>query len=134
MVYVVSRSEAVVGAIKGALKDRVISHCPDSTTYLSAVLIGQPNKFACVVIDLATVADAERLIGFTKGSATINKLPIVVIGTDEQIGQLSDELQPSINAFVSVPFEPTKMAAVVASVCQAPLSSPPTKSLRPKPQ
>jgi hypothetical protein len=125
MVYVVSRSAAVVGAIKGALKDRVISHSPDSATYISAVLVGRPDKYACVIIDLATVADAERLIGFTRGSSTIGKLPIVVIGTDEQIGQLSDELQPSINGFVSVPFEPTEMATVVASVCRAPLSSTP---------
>ncbi len=122
MVYVVSRSEAVVGAIKGALKDRIVSHASDSATYISAVLVGLPDKYACVIVDLATVADAERLIGFTRGSSTISKLPIVVIGTDEQIGQLSDELQPSINGFVSVPFEPTEMAAVVASVCRAPLS------------
>jgi hypothetical protein len=125
MVYVVSRSEALVGAIKGALKDRVVSHSPDSTTYLSAVLIGPPDNSACVIIDLARVADAQRLIGFTRGSSAIRNLNIVVIGTDEQIGLLSDELQPSINGFVSVPFEPTEMAAVVASVCRAPLSSTP---------
>jgi hypothetical protein len=74
-------------------------------------------------MDLATVPDAQRLIGFTRVSSTISKLPIVVIGTDEQIGLLPDDLQPSINGFVTVPFGPTEIAAVVASVCRAPLSS-----------
>jgi len=118
MVFVVSQSEAVVEMVKAGLRTSEVVHATDSDAYLKAVVKTLQSEEACVIVDLATVSDAERLIAFTRSSSSIGRLPIIVIGSDERMDALPQELQSSINGFVSAPCTAGELAAVVASICE----------------
>lgn len=124
MVHLISRSEAVLAMVKAGLKTSTILHALDSRAFLAAVLHRPYSTEECVIVDLSTVTDAEHIIGFTKTSA-LSRLPMVVLGTEEAVDSLSDEVQALINGLITAPYTPGEIAAVVASLTEQRLPAEP---------
>lgn len=118
MVYLISRSETLLDVIKAALNTDAVFHAADSPTFIACAVTKPYSKESCLIVDLATIDDAEHIITFTKSSPTISQFPIVVLGTENQIQALPQMLHSSINGFLSAPYSPGEIAAVVASVCE----------------
>lgn len=116
--YLISRSEWLVDLVKAALKTNAVEHVKDSSAFLSAVLTRPYSKEACVILDLATVHDGERIITFIKSSPRTSRLPVIVLGNEEEMDSLPPELEPSINGVLTVPYTAGELAAVVASICE----------------
>jgi len=128
MIYVISRNPAIADKVKAALKTAALIEVPDASGFLAQVLPRAYSKEACVLVDLATVSDAEHLISFTKSSATISKLPIVILGSEQNIDALPRELLSVVSGIITAPYTAGEIAAVVASICEQqmpPLEPPP---------
>jgi hypothetical protein len=79
-----------------------------------------PNPGSCVLfIDLATVPDAARVIGFVKASSTINKIPVVTLGTAEDYDVFDQHSLAAVNGVIELPCGPTDIATVVEPLTQA---------------
>ena len=118
MVYVISQNSAICDVVKAALKTSAVISVPNSLAFLAELLPRPSSKEACVVIDLATVADAEHIVTFIKSSPSVSVLPIVILGTEEDIDALPEELHTSINGTISAPYTAGEIAAVIASICE----------------
>jgi hypothetical protein len=95
----------------------------ESTDLLPA-LLRMPDPGACLLfIDLATVADASRVIGFVKASSTINKIPIVTLGAGEDYDAADPRAIGTVNGVVELPCDANEIATVVETLTQA---SPPS--------
>lgn len=118
MVYVVTRQEALVDAVKAGLKTEAIIHCRSSAELLAGILRQSNSKAECVVIDLS-IDDAERILTFIQSSPSTSKLPIVAVCSDGAYDELPDLVARSLNGVVLTPYTAMEIAAVVASVCGA---------------
>jgi hypothetical protein len=110
-----------LGKVVAALKTSAVVHARDAEAFFTAILPRSYNKEACVVLDLSTVVDAERIITFTKSSPSIKGLPIVALGTEDEHDALSQEAQLAINGVIVAPYSAGEVAAVMASICEHPL-------------
>jgi hypothetical protein len=118
VVYVISKNSAVSDVVRAALKTSAVIPVGDSAAFLQELLPRPRSKEACVIIDLATVADPEHIITFIKSSPSISPLPIVVVGSEDDINALPHGLHPSINGIVSGSYTAGEIAAVIASISE----------------
>ena len=64
-------------------------------------------------IDLATVPDAARVIGFVKTSSHIKRMPIITLGTADDYDVFDQQVLPAVNGVIELPCGPTDIATVV---------------------
>ena len=108
--------------VRAGLNKRTLTVFTESTQLLPA-LLRIPNPGSCLLfIDLATVPDAARVIGFVKASSTINGMPIVTLGTADDYDIFDQRTLASVNGVIELPCGPTDIATVVEPLTQA---SPP---------
>jgi hypothetical protein len=100
----------------------------ESTDLLPALLRTPDPAGSLLFIDLATVPDAARVIGFVKASSTINKIPIVTLGTAEDYDSFDPHSLGHVNGVVEFPCQTTDIATVVETLTQA---SPPAPQVIP---
>lgn len=108
--------------VRAGLKQRTLTIFTESTQLLPA-LLRIPNPGSCLLfIDLATAPDAARVIGFVKASSTLNKMPIVTLGTADDYDIFDQRALAAVNGVIELPCGPTDIATVVEPLTQA---SPP---------
>ena len=84
-----------------------------------------PNPESCLLfIDLSTVPDAARVIGFVKASSIINSMPIVTLGTADDYDIFDQHSLMAVNGVIELPCGPTDIATVVEPLTQASPPSP----------
>lgn len=91
----------------------------ESTQLLPALLRTPDPASSLLFIDLATVPDAARVIGFVKASSTISKIPIVTLGTAEDYDAFDPHSLGTVNGVVEIPCGATDIATVVETLTQA---------------
>jgi len=101
-----------------AFKTSAVAHSPDGARFIEKILRDPVAKETCVIVDLATVPDGERLIFFVQSSPSIRSLPIVALGTRSDFDSLSPGIEPSLNGVVTAPYTAAELAAVIATVCE----------------
>jgi hypothetical protein len=112
--------------VRAGLNKRTLSVFTESTQLLPA-LLQMPNPASCLLfVDLATVPDAARVIGFVKTSSIINSMPIVTLGTADDYDVFDQRSLASVNGVIELPCGPTDIATVVEPLTQA---SPPSLSV-----
>ena len=111
--------------IRGGVKNRSVHMFAESTQLLPALLRTRDPSSSLLFIDLATVPDAARVIGFVKASSTISKIPIVTLGTAEDYDSFDPQSLGTVNGVVEIPCGATDIATVVETLTQA--SSPPSE-------
>jgi DNA-binding NtrC family response regulator len=121
MVYVISSNEGITNTVKEALQTDATVQTYNAEGFLTAALRRGHSKESCVILDLSTLSDVERIITFTKSSPRIAKLPIIAIGSEDDHDSLPSEVRFSINGVVITPYTAGELAAVIASVCSHPL-------------
>jgi len=110
--------------VRAGLNKRTLNTFTESTQLLSA-LLRVPNPGSCVLfIDLGTVPDAPRVIGFVKASSTINSMPIVTLGTADDYDVFDQRSLALVNGVIELPCGPTDIATVVEPLTQASPPSP----------
>jgi hypothetical protein len=119
MVYLVTAREALSDAVRAALKTNAIIQCPDSADLIGALLRKTRSKARCVIIDLASINDAEHLLTFIKSSLQIGRFPVVAVCSDAEYDALPETVANSLNGVIMTPYSPIEIAAVVESVCGA---------------
>ena len=89
------------------------------------LLLRIPNPESCLLfIDLSTVPDAARVIGFVKASSTINRMPVVTLGTADDYDIFDQHSLMAVNGVIELPCGPTDIATVVEPLTQASPPSP----------
>lgn len=115
MVYVVSCNPALPEIVTAALKTSAVSHFHDGAAFIGKLVRDQ--REICVIVDLTTIPDAERLISFIQSSPSLLHLPIIAIGTPKNFEALPDGVESSLNGVIIAPFTAGQIAMVVAAVC-----------------
>jgi hypothetical protein len=118
VVHVVSCNPALPDAVIAALKTSAVSHSPNGPAFIEKIVRDPIAKETCVIIDLATIPDGERLISFIQSSPSIRRLPIVAVGTRSNFDSLSPGIEPSLDGIVIAPFTAGELAAVITTVCE----------------
>ena len=89
------------------------------------MLLRIPNPESCLLfIDLSTVPDAARVIGFVKASSTIKRMPVVTLGTADDYDIFDQHSLMAVNGVIELPCGPTDIATVVEPLTQASPPSP----------
>lgn len=101
-----------------ALKTSAVAHSPSGAALIEKVVRDPIAKRTCVIVDLATIPDGERLISFIQSSPSIRGLPIVAVGTASNFDSLSPDIEPLLNGVVTAPYTAGELAAIVATVCE----------------
>ena len=110
--------------VRAGLNKRTLKVFTESTQLLPA-LLQIPNPGSCLLfIDLATVPDAARVIGFVKTSRSINSMPIVTLGTADDYDIFDQRSLASVNGVIELPCGPTDIATVVEPLTQPSPPSP----------
>lgn len=115
-IYIVTGQEALLDAVRAALKTKAIVQCADSASLLAAILRKTNSKAECVIIDLS-LPDAERILTFIQSSPPIRNLPLVAVCSDEAYDALPEVVAYHLNGVVMTPYTAMEIAAAVASVC-----------------
>jgi hypothetical protein len=110
--------------VRAGLKQRTLTIFTESTQLLPALLRIPNPESRLLFIDLATVPDAARVIGFVKASSTINSMPIVTLGTADDYDIFDQRTFASVNGVIELPCGPTDIATVVEPLTQASPPSP----------
>ena len=110
--------------VRAGLNRRTLQIFTESTQLLP-LLLRIPNPESCLLfIDLSTVPDAARVIGFVKASSTINSMPIVTLGTADDYDIFDQHSLMAVNGVIELPCGPTDIATVVEPLTQASPPSP----------
>ena len=110
--------------VRAGLNKRTLTVFTESTQLLPA-LLRIPDPGSCLLfIDLSTVPDAARVIGFVKTSSTINQMPVVTLGTADDYDVFDQRSLASVNGVIELPCGPTDIATVVEPLTQASPPSP----------
>jgi hypothetical protein len=105
--------------VRAGLNKRTLDTFTESTQLLP-VLLRIPNPESCLLfIDLATVPDAARVINFVKASSSINRMPIVTLGTADDYDVFDQRSLTVVNGVIELPCGPTDIATVVEPLTQA---------------
>lgn len=118
MVHVVTCNPALPDIVKAALKTSAVAHAPSGSAFIEKIVRDPIRKESCVLVDLATIPDGERLIAFIQSSPSIRHLPIVALGTPDNFDSLSEGVEPSLNGVITAPYTAGEVAAVIATVCE----------------
>jgi hypothetical protein len=118
VVHVVTCNPALPDIIIAALKTSAVAHSPNGARFIEKILRDPIATGTCVIVDLATIPDGERLISFIQSSSAIRRLSIVALGTRSNFDSLSPGIEPSLNGVVTAPYTPAELTAVIASVCE----------------
>jgi hypothetical protein len=118
VVHVVTCNPELADIIIAALETSAVAHSPSSAAFIEKILRDPIAKETCVIIDLATIPDGERLIFFLQSSPSIRSLPIVALGTRSNFDSLSPGIEPSLNGVVTAPYTAAELDAVIATVCE----------------
>ena len=127
VVHVVTCNPALPDIIVAALKTSAVAHSPNGPRFIEKILRDPIAKETCVIIDLATVPDGDRLISFIQSSPSIRRLPIVALGTRSNFDSLSPGIEPSLNGVVTAPYTAAELASAIATACEE------EKPAKPKP-
>jgi len=118
VVHVVTCNPALPDIVIAALKTSAVSHSPNAAAFIEKIVRDPIRKENCVLIDLVTIPDGERLITFIQSSPSIRHLPIVALGTPENFDSLSEGVEPSLNGVITAPYTAGEVAVVIATVCE----------------
>ena len=116
MVYVLSANENLRDVVCAAIKHADVFQTAKPSDLVHAILARAALRHICVIVDLSTVANATDLIRLLQGSPPAAVVPVIVLGTTDQIDSLR-EVQDRIKGIVTVPYTPMELAAVVMSIC-----------------
>jgi hypothetical protein len=118
VVHVVTCDTALPDIIIAALKTSAVAHFPSGAVFIERIVRDPIAKETCVILDLATIPDGERLISFIQSSPSIRRLPIVALGTRSNFDSLSPGIKPSLNGVVTAPYTASELAVVITTVCE----------------
>lgn len=114
--YCVTTREAFADVVQAALKTDTVRRFSNSAEVIAALVAASKPKCRLMVVDLATISDAGRLIDFVKSSAPIKDTLVITVGTDKNYAALEPQTVEAISGVLYAPFTATELALVVGSL------------------
>lgn len=113
--YCVTTRESFADVVQAGLKNsgRVFS---SASEVIAALVAAARPKCRLLIVDLATISDAGRLIDFVKSSAPIKDTIVIAVGGEQDYAALEPQTTEAISGFVYTPFTATELAMVVAGL------------------
>ena len=110
-----SSNPALSDIVNAALKtETFLFAC--SCDVITALLTTSRPRSRLLIIDLATVVDAGRLIDFVKSSGPIRDVLVIAIGAKHHFNALDQRTCEALNGIIYVPFTAAELALIVAGL------------------
>jgi DNA-binding response OmpR family regulator len=113
--YVVSQKPAFAEMVKAALKIENVRVFMGASYLLEHLLTSSRSKSELAILDLDKMADAARFINFVKSAVPLAGVPLLAVGTEEQLLAL-DAAGAKADARLRAPCSAIELAAAVAGI------------------
>jgi hypothetical protein len=111
----VSSNPALSDIVNAALKvETSLFAC--SSDVITALLNTKRLESRLLIIDLASIADAGRLIDFVKSSVPIRDALVIAIGAEHHFNALDQRTCEQLSGVVYAPFTAAELALIVAGL------------------
>jgi len=113
--YTVTSNPTFADIVNAALKAET-RVCVSANDAITVLLSPSRPKTRFLVLDLATIADAGRLIDFIKSSPPIRDTLIIAIGTDHDFNRLDSRTCEALSGVLYSPFTAAELTLVVTGL------------------
>lgn len=118
-VLVVEDSSAMRAFVRAALEGAVDAHVQEAGSGFDALRMLPREEFDVVIVDI-NMPDINglELVSFMRKSDVHKDTPLIIISTEASSKDRERGLALGANAFLSKPFAPDELAALVDKVCR----------------
>src|SRR5438093_4000622 len=114
--YVLSAKPSFVDMVRAALKTDQVKSFATASDLLAELLDSNRAKSELIIIELSSAPDAHRLIDFVKASGPLHQVPLVAVGTEEELRTVEAGGLLLLDATVRAPCQAMDLAAVTAKL------------------